>query len=58
MTAINCALSRKSYAPVSCLTANEKAVEKSREMRTEGVNRRARAEDSEEKQKENDYMGI
>jgi hypothetical protein len=31
MTAINCALSRKSYAPVGCLTTNEKAVEKSRE---------------------------
>jgi hypothetical protein len=31
MTAINCALSRKSYVQVSCLTANERAMEKSRE---------------------------
>jgi hypothetical protein len=52
---IDCVLSRKSCARVSCLTANEKAVLKSRESRTEGVNRRARAE---EKQKENGYMGI
>jgi hypothetical protein len=54
-TAVCCVTSRKDCVQVNCSTANEKSrVEKHKEWKTEGVDRRARAEG---KQKEKGERG-